>query len=165
MIKHREGLPCDGTGQNRHEQRKQNAGSGGLGSVCVSLSKVPPLWSNDTAITPRDRVLVGSFYSFDGNETARPNIRARMKRAGIPEIAVRQQTSELYEMTKEVNGQVENVQARIVQDARNHIIQMYGQGPVKVVQALECSQDSNKMELHLLRTQTSFTRTTMCDLK
>lgn len=65
------------------------------------------------------------------------NIRTRMKRAGIPEIAVGEQTSELYAMTQELNGQVETVQARIEQSGRDHIINEYGEGPVKVVLELE----------------------------
>jgi hypothetical protein len=75
--------------------------------------------------------------------TLHENIRTRMKRAGIYATKVGEQTSELYEMTQELNGQVETVQARIEQSGRDHIIQEYGEGPVKVVLELEFLEHTN----------------------
>jgi hypothetical protein len=72
------------------------------------------------------------------------NIRLRMKRAGIEkeDVTLNDQTSELYEMAQELNGQVAAVQASIEASARDKIITEYGEGPVKVVFELEFFDES-----------------------
>lgn len=72
-----------------------------------------------------------------------------MKRAGIDgeDLTLGEQTSELYEMTQEINEQVESVQSTILESCRDHIISEYGEGPLKVVLELEFLKDKQPARL------------------
>jgi cyclophilin family peptidyl-prolyl cis-trans isomerase len=103
------------------------------------------------------------------------NLRGRLRRAGIVSKdedsedggdPLGAQQMQLYEMTQELNDQVETLQNRIQTSARDHIIQEYGEGPVKVVLELEFMNEQGANGKHSednfhRRNQESSTRLTI----
>jgi cyclophilin family peptidyl-prolyl cis-trans isomerase len=68
------------------------------------------------------------------------NIRRRLQKAGIPEDdedPLLTQTSQLYQMSEELNEQVGSLEESIKHQSRDNIIRELGEGPVKVVLELE----------------------------
>jgi hypothetical protein len=76
------------------------------------------------------------------------NISKRLRKAGItdssseddPDPLSRQKT-ELYSMTKELDVQTEELQAQFQSNAVDHIVQEYGEGPVKVILEIDFPED------------------------
>ena len=50
---------------------------------------------------------------------------------------IHKQTQQLYQMEEELSHEVQSLQSRIQQSARNHIIQAFGEGPVQVILELD----------------------------
>ena len=59
---------------------------------------------------------------------------------------IQKQTQQLYQMEKELNGELRSLEARIQTSARNHIIQEFGEGPVQVVLDLDFGDDPNPQQ-------------------
>jgi cyclophilin family peptidyl-prolyl cis-trans isomerase len=70
----------------------------------------------------------------------RPEIKAgenEEANGGVDFDLIHKQLQQLYQMEEELNHEVRNLQTRIQQSARNHIIQEFGEGPVQVVLELD----------------------------
>lgn len=64
---------------------------------------------------------------------------------------IHKQTQQLYQMESELNHEVETLQKRIQQSARNHIISEFGEGPVQVILELDFGPNtSGPNHIHIL---------------
>jgi hypothetical protein len=74
---------------------------------------------------------------------ASANEGARKSGGDVDFELIHKQTQQLYQMESELNHEVETLQKRIAQSARNHIVSEFGEGPVQVIFELDFGPGSS----------------------